>query len=1461
MEHTSNSSSKVTVEYHDPSGVFPLVSRDITARLPLRNLNWQSPPRPLRQIKSLHVDFVPDKYTQSHLRPPVSRTDSDDPQNSFDIVRSGAKNAAKERRHQIPGFRTTPYLKIYVLRCDDKEAYKDSDRKKIREWIRENAQPEGKQNHDACEWLILHVVIPDTIAASEPRWRESSKDPDDLKERKGGNKLIGKSTRTVFDRLRADFNESSKSSIDRVAQLRIPKKEAPGDLLPTPAVAQTLEETPQERENAWSDLISKLKALLLGPFDRRVRQYEADIAEQESRRSLPGWNFCTFFIHKEGLAKALESIGLVEDALAIYDELSLGLETIFREMAAGQAQGTATSFAAYTDDIKQRIRGPPQPTTNGNHRIASDDSDFAAALFDKDYREKIVRSDISVFDFLSYIFIRQKALVLRLANAQSARTALGAAREGGEDLVLTSELCWRASSFLHNAARALREDLIQGLQNEDREAKTLEIESLVGSWTWTVASQILADTSVPALMELTKSGIQNPAQLPNGTLKRSALSMGLGANTHPQRTSSLPDSKAAAALIRPPTRNLALDDTASVSSDGHGDSTKIAGLPGQAELATYRAELIMMRRKVLEQLACRRRWYAGWAFAKNAKRGTMEEVDLDETVRESPDVEEQARASQVLGPTLVKPLESEATFEAEYESLTELAIRHYFTATQGNSARVLLGDLAMLKCQQDDYLTAATYFESILPPYNDYSWDSMEIETLSTYSYCLKRLLRKNEFVQTVLALLAKVCARRREHSLPRKHPRAIKASSHEDMETAGMFIEAVDTSEELQEDVTQPLKKFFSDVKLEHEINHCQSSDAFGLLLNLRHVLDDNMAFDEAKVRLISVHDSTQEVWLANRAPVMLTPGLNQIELRGSTVSHGAFLVDTIVLQAKKVRFVEEVRAKPDPTPLGITVIAPTTTIRDSSKVPPFVFLYPREHAFDAQMRRSSDIHIDRPRHFEVALDAGQNEISSIAIRLKPASAGLRLHLADAKADGIAIQAEENRPGVIGLAALPTGQQGTITVPYTTEHPVKDVMVRLEVEYTTNDGTFTFLQSGKMPNELPLDVDVNDIFQLDTLFSSFTVRTTAQTPVIVLDAQLDASPLYAVEAPPALPLPLPVLQSQPMDLVYKITRAAPANKQVLKRDAALALGVRYLPLDELCLSCLRQSFVKDLQQSQFSNTHRLLVPLLLERARQCVQAAELEMAALIGEAKTPDFDAIGWNELIATLSVEIRQPLGNWLRQWHSDHKVLSLADADGTVSQRITISVDVPNVDMVFSSALNLVEPPLSPVYDPPILTLGSPVKASVRVKHTGDWSAKSVFPSVPTFKMEGENESSPAFVVDVGTESDTWLVGGQRRRHFVPEDGADYTFDVLVVPLRLGLQPLPIIEVRQESTDFEFAEHTLESAGPSCESRCETAGTLVQVIRDARSATVHIPESTPATNQLPPSRPGTATSKDPA
>ena len=163
-----------------------------------------------------------------------------------------------------------------------------------------------------------------------------------------------------MEKLRSDFNSSSKGAPDRIAQIRIAINDVPYDVLPrlVPAVPSGSWETAQDAENAWSDLLAKFKSLILTSFDRRVAQYEEDIKEKAGQRSLPGWNFCTFFILKEGLARGFESVGLVEDALVGYDELSVD------EVRAVVAEGDDTRIKAVRDyERKHKNRAGVLQTT------------------------------------------------------------------------------------------------------------------------------------------------------------------------------------------------------------------------------------------------------------------------------------------------------------------------------------------------------------------------------------------------------------------------------------------------------------------------------------------------------------------------------------------------------------------------------------------------------------------------------------------------------------------------------------------------------------------------------------------------------------------------------------------------------------------------------------------------------------------------------------------------------------------------------------------------------------------------------------------------------------------------------------------------------------------------------------------------------------------------------------------
>jgi hypothetical protein len=56
---------------------------------------------------------------------------------------------------------------------------------------------------------------------------------------------------------------------------------------------------------AWAELLSKVKDGLLSAFDTAVSQRDDEVRRSESQQSMPGWNFCTFFILKVRKATGL----------------------------------------------------------------------------------------------------------------------------------------------------------------------------------------------------------------------------------------------------------------------------------------------------------------------------------------------------------------------------------------------------------------------------------------------------------------------------------------------------------------------------------------------------------------------------------------------------------------------------------------------------------------------------------------------------------------------------------------------------------------------------------------------------------------------------------------------------------------------------------------------------------------------------------------------------------------------------------------------------------------------------------------------------------------------------------------------------------------------------------------------------------------------------------------------------
>ncbi|KAI9318228.1 trafficking protein particle complex subunit 10 [Dichotomocladium elegans] len=278
----------------------------------------------------------------------------------------------------------TTYLNLYFVNCEDNDAYKNRVKKQIKAWVDVSM---AKKNQ---EWLIVYVAGQDT---------------------KRSNNYLGLKT-TVFDKIRADFNQGKR---DRCAYIRIHDPEGLNSEL-------------------WLDFMEKMKEFILLGFDMHVLQIEEDTRRLDMQRHMPGWNYCTFFILKEGLAQAFEIMTLYEDALIQYDEL----EASFFQVLRDKALAWFGHFGA-TD--------------------SGDDSDNILDFKRKDYRDLINKNVISVFDFRCYLFARQSRMLLKLHRI--------------------IETCQRGQFFISSFIPSIRE-------NED-----LLVDNFVESWVFSACMNIV----------------------------------------------------------------------------------------------------------------------------------------------------------------------------------------------------------------------------------------------------------------------------------------------------------------------------------------------------------------------------------------------------------------------------------------------------------------------------------------------------------------------------------------------------------------------------------------------------------------------------------------------------------------------------------------------------------------------------------------------------------------------------------------------------------------------------------------------------------------------------------------------------------------------------------------------------------------------------------------------------------
>lgn len=401
--------------------------------------------------------------------------------------------------------------------------------------------------------------------------------------------------------------------------------------------------------------------------------------------------------------------------------------------------------------------------------------------------------------------------------------------------------------------------------------------------------------------------------------------------------------------------------------------------------------------------------------------------------------------------------------------------------------------------------------------YADQGWGLIETTLLGMYAKCLKEMDRKEEYVKVLMKLLANSSSAERA----RLHRRGIGALDDDPVEkqdtldnfileeeaaVTGYVNNIVELSKDIPKEISAPMSHFWSDIVVDPYPRHLDDRDGFEVMVKMRYLLKEDMEVQKIRVRIVNTIGQVKEVWMETQEPTMMRKGIVRALARTNITIPGSYLVERIVLTANNLTFLHELVAKSTQSvPVAFTSNS-GTTVSTAKKLRLSFFPAPRN--LMVRLEVPNQIHLEHPKATEIVLDAGENDVLKGELRLRSATAGLRLMTAELQIlDGQGVVKTSEKPGVVTLNNFKTGQIVRLRVPYTSENELTELSVKVEVDYTTENGDFFFGDKLSVAVVLPLAVNVQDVFKPESLFSKFQVSTAiAEMPLRILKATLEGS-------------------------------------------------------------------------------------------------------------------------------------------------------------------------------------------------------------------------------------------------------------------------------------------------------------------------------------------------------------------
>ena len=530
-----------------------------------------------------------------------------------------------------------------------------------------------------------------------------------------------------------------------------------------------------------------------------------------------------------------------------------------------------------------------------------------------------------------------------------------------------------------------------------------------------------------------------------------------------------------------------------------------------------------------------------------------------------------------------------------------------------------------------------------------------------------------------------------------------------------------------------------------------------------------------------------------------------------------GWYNFDSIKLEAQKICF----QHKYDKSG-GYSEEKAQTEVPTRSNTPR-ALLWASNRALNVRASMYSTINLEQPRSIYIEMESSENAIESAKMILKSGSAGLRLHTADTElVVGHCRITDTTQASTVCFASLAPRAKIGVRIPYKLDTDIKEIFIRSETIYETVEGSFVRGESHRLSVQLPLGVNVQDIFKEYALFSKFAISTATGVPVQLLSCELKESEDFAAETPYMDGQRLLVFAKQPASLVYRITSKDKRTKHG-KGRRKLSMHVDYKCLDEEVISRVQDCLSKELQGSLHWKYSGLLLPHLNHAARSIFTQQDLETAALLQEVNLPPYPELDWDSVLPSVPTGEREAISSWLVNWHASNQMIAIChDATSGFAapkRQIVIPVEIPSLPVLHTASLCVAKrTPGNP------FTVGDTISAELKIRHSRVWSQQA-----------DSSSDTLSFYYDLEAPSDIWLIAGQRRALFTATEGEVKTFPVLLLPLKAGKLMLPMLDITPARDDKKAGD-----AKPTgCELDYESQGAAVEVVPGTTSVTLDVEE----------------------